>query len=56
MAQYMCALAAGFTMKSWAIPSTAWHRAMLFADIPDEWLCPECGVGKDDFYLLDFVI
>jgi rubredoxin len=20
-----------------------------FADIPDDWECPECGVGKDDF-------
>ena len=20
-----------------------------FADIPDDWLCPECGVGKDNF-------
>jgi rubredoxin len=20
-----------------------------FADIPDDWCCPECGVGKDDF-------
>ncbi len=27
-----------------------------FEDIPDDWKCPECGVGKEDFYLLDFVI
>lgn len=20
-----------------------------FEDIPDDWVCPECGVGKDDF-------
>ncbi|MCR4427656.1 MAG: rubredoxin [Firmicutes bacterium] len=20
-----------------------------FADIPDDWVCPECGVGKDAF-------
>ena len=20
-----------------------------FADIPDDWVCPACGVGKDDF-------
>ena len=20
-----------------------------FADIPEGWVCPECGVGKDDF-------
>lgn len=24
-------------------PGTRW------ADIPDDWLCPECGVGKEDF-------
>jgi len=21
----------------------------LFADIADDWTCPECGVGKDSF-------
>ena len=20
-----------------------------FENIPDDWVCPECGVGKDDF-------
>lgn len=20
-----------------------------FADLPDEWVCPECGAGKDAF-------
>lgn len=20
-----------------------------FEDIPDDWTCPECGVGKEDF-------
>ena len=25
----------------------------LWADIPDDWTCPECGVDKDDFSLLD---
>jgi len=24
-------------------PGTAWH------DIPEDWLCPDCGMGKDDF-------
>lgn len=26
-------------------PGTAWE------DIPDDWECPECGVGKDDFVM-----
>ncbi|RIZ69689.1 MAG: rubredoxin [Methylococcales bacterium] len=25
----------------------------LWADIPEDWTCPECGVDKDDFSLLD---
>lgn len=27
-------------------PGTSW------TDIPDDWRCPECGVGKDDFELI----
>ncbi len=27
-------------------PGTAWD------DIPDDWLCPECGVGKADFSMV----
>lgn len=28
-------------------PGTAWQ------DIPKDWLCPECGVGKDEFEMLE---
>ena len=24
-----------------------------FEDVPDEWLCPECGVSKDEFSPVD---
>ena len=24
-----------------------------FEDIPDDWVCPECGATKDDFSLMD---
>jgi rubredoxin len=24
-----------------------------FEDIPDDWVCPDCGVGKSDFELLE---
>ena len=27
-------------------PGTKW------ADVPDDWTCPDCGVGKDDFELI----
>ena len=28
-------------------PGTAW------ADIPDNWVCPECGIGKEDFEMVE---
>lgn len=28
-------------------PGTRWE------DIPEDWLCPDCGVGKEDFELID---
>ena len=24
-----------------------------FADLPNDWVCPECGAGKDEFSLED---
>lgn len=29
-------------------PGTAWE------DIPDDWVCPECGAGKEDFEMAEF--
>ena len=28
-------------------PGTAW------GDLPDDWVCPECGVDKDEFEALE---
>jgi rubredoxin len=27
-------------------PGTRWE------DVPEDWLCPDCGVGKEDFELI----
>lgn len=27
-------------------PGTRWE------DVPDDWVCPECGVGKEDFEMV----
>ena len=26
---------------------------IAFEDLPDDWVCPECGVGKDQFEIAD---
>lgn len=28
-------------------PGTAWE------DVPEDWVCPECGAGKEDFSPVD---
>ena len=25
------------------------HSGTTFEDLPDDWVCPICGAGKDDF-------
>ena len=30
-------------------PDQGIEPGTAFADLPDDWVCPECGVGKDDF-------
>jgi len=25
----------------------------LWADVPDSWTCPDCGVGKSDFEMIE---
>jgi len=30
-------------------PDNGIPAGTAFADLPEDWTCPECGVGKDDF-------
>lgn len=53
MKQYMCVLC-GFIYDERAgipnegiVPGTAW------ADIPEEWFCPDCGTSKSDFEMME---
>ena len=32
------------------IPGTAW------ADIPEDWTCPVCGSGKEDFEMVEIYV
>ncbi len=30
-------------------PENGINPPTSFADLPDDWVCPECGVGKESF-------
>lgn len=49
MKKYVC-LACGYTYDpADGDPDTGIEPGTAFEDLPDDWVCPVCGVGKDMF-------
>ena len=45
-------------MAKWECELCGWiydeeKEGTPFADLPDDWTCPECGATKDEFFKLD---
>ncbi|MGR6871874.1 rubredoxin [Pseudomonas sp. HK3] len=34
-------------------PEEGLEPGTLWSDVPEDWLCPDCGVGKDDFEMIE---
>ena len=49
MAQYMCGPCGWIYDEDLGDPEHGLPAGTKFEDIPDDWKCPECGVGKEDF-------
>ncbi|MFM1896422.1 MAG: hypothetical protein RLZZ385_1496 [Pseudomonadota bacterium] len=46
-------IACGFIYdEAHGLPEDGIPPGTRFEDLPDDWQCPECGVGKEDFELL----
>jgi len=35
------------------LPEEGIAAGTAWADIPDNWVCPECGIGKEDFEMVE---
>jgi rubredoxin len=53
MKKYECTVCAWVYDPKEGDPDGGIAPGTAFEDIPDDWTCPECGVGKDDFELLE---
>ncbi len=54
MKKYLC-LACGLIYdESLGFPDDNIMPGTKWEDVPDNWFCPECGVGKSDFMLIEF--
>ena len=49
MKQYVCVVCGWVYDPEVGDPEGGIAPGTAFEDIPDDWVCPLCGVGKDDF-------
>jgi rubredoxin len=53
MKKYECIVCGYIYDPAEGDPDAGVEPGTAFEDLPDDWVCPECGVGKDEFEPLD---
>ena len=53
MGKYICDICGYVYETGRGDPDNGVEIGTLFDDIDDSWVCPECGVGKDNFSPLE---
>jgi len=53
MAQYECIVCGWIYDEDKGDPDSGISAGTLFADLPDDWVCPMCGAAKEDFELIE---
>lgn len=49
MEKYVCSICAYIYDPALGDPDNGIAPGTSFADLPEDWVCPECGAGKDAF-------
>lgn len=49
MKKYRCLLCGYIYDPEKGDPDNGVDPGTAFEDVPDDWVCPECGAGKDEF-------
>jgi rubredoxin len=52
--RYICSYCGFAYDEDVGVPDEAIAPGTLWADVPDDWVCPDCGNGKDSFQLQDW--
>lgn len=53
MKKYRCTVCAWVYDPEVGDPDSGIAAGTAFEDIPQDWVCPLCGVGKEDFELVE---
>jgi len=53
MKKYKCLLCGYIYDPAVGDPDNGVEAGTAFEDLPDDWVCPDCGAGKDEFELVE---
>ena len=53
MKQYMCLLCGFIYDEAQGWPEDGIVQGTLWDEVPDDWLCPDCGACKVDFEMVE---
>jgi rubredoxin len=53
MRQWKCRYCSHIYLEAMGDPDAGIAPGTLFEDIPDDWICPDCGAVKDDYDLIE---
>ena len=53
MRKWECVVCGFIYDEAEGLPEEGIPAGTAWEDIPDDWVCPDCGVGKDDFEMVE---
>ncbi len=53
MKKYKCLMCGYIYDPAKGDPDNGVEPGTVFEDLPDDWICPDCGVGKEEFRPID---
>jgi rubredoxin len=51
--QYMCLICGFIYNEAEGWPDDEIPTGTRWEDVPEDWVCPDCSVGKDDFEMVE---
>ncbi len=53
MKSYMCVICGFVYDEAQGLPDEGIAPGTPWADVPENWLCPDCGASKDEFEMME---
>ncbi len=53
MKSYMCVICGFVYDEAKGLPDEGIAPGTPWADVPENWLCPDCGASKDEFEMME---